>query len=373
MSIVSNWGESGISLLGLSAKDLALSLTIDDVADFLESLGVHDFQRHPSYLVCPTICHNSLDELNEASQKLYYYDNNKIFYCYTECTTGFNIFILYQKFMALNYYEVDFDTAVEYVRNFVKKVNIAAPQRKSSILTDFEKYKINKSVVELPAYDESMLGCFTTYYHPLWLNEGISVVAMKKFNILFQMRENRIIIPHYDINGRLVGVRQRALEESDIAFGKYRPVCIGEEVYNHELHFNLYGLYEHKAAIQRYKRAVICEAEKSVLLSESYFGEDSVAVAVCGSQINKYQIALLTKELGVNEIVIALDREYKDLYSKKYYSYKHKLVEICQRYKNSAEFSYIFDDTGLLEEKDSPYDKGKEVFQLLYKNRKKIK
>ncbi len=372
MNMASNWGES--SSLFMSAEELAQSLTIEDVANFLESLGVESFQRFPSYLVCPTICHNALDELEDASMKLYYYDNNKIFYCYTECATGFTIFTLYQKFMELNYHEVSWGEAVDYVRKFVSNDTVAIPQqRKAAILTDFEKYRIGKTVIELPQYDKNTLDCFVRYNHPLWLKEGIGEAAMEKFNIRFQVRENRIIIPHYDINGRLVGIRQRALEEEDIVFGKYRPASIGEEIYTHELHFNLYGIYEHKAAIQRYKRAVIVEAEKSVLLSDTFFGEDSVAVAVCGSQINKYQIALLTKELGVNEIVVALDKEYTDLKDKKCYPYKHKLIEICRRYKNSAEFSYIFDDKGLLDYKDSPYDKGKEVFQTLYKNRKRIK
>ena len=38
-----------------------------------------------------------------------------------------------------------------------------------------------------------------------------------------------------------------------------------------------------------------------------------------------------------------------------------------------AQFSYIWDYDNLLEEKDSPYDKGQEVFEELYRNRIKVR
>lgn len=358
-------------LNGVSTEDIISSLTIDNVVSFLESLGVQNIQNNSTYLVLPTICHNPIDEAE--SMKLYYYDNYKVFHCYTACGDSFSIFELYRRFMSINYYDVSMEEAIDYVKRFCKNITFAAPQHQSNLLTDFEKYQIEKKVIELPEYSKNVLDCFTNYYHPSWINEGIEIEAMKRFNIKFQLCENRIIIPHYDINGRLVGVRQRALEEDDAANGKYRPIVMGEQLYNHHLHYNLYGIYEHQAAIRKVKRAVLVEAEKSVLLSDTFFGKDSIAVAVCGSQVNKYQIALLTRTLGVNEIIIALDKEYESPRTRKAIDYKNKLKNMCIKYKNEAVMSYIYDDKGLLNEKDSPYDKGKEVFLQLYKERKRLK
>lgn len=358
-------------LNGVSTEDLIASLTIDDVVSFLESLGVQDIQNNSTYLVLPTICHNPIDEAE--SMKLYYYDNYKVFHCYTECGDSFSIFELYRRFMSVNYYDVSMEEAIDYVKRFCKDITFAAPQYQSNLLTDFEKYKVEKKVIELPEYNKNVLECFTDYYHPSWKRDGIAVEVMKKFNIKFQLRENRIIIPHYDINGRLVGVRQRALEEEDVANGKYRPIVIGDQLYNHHLFFNLYGINEHQAAIRKVKRAVLVEAEKSVLLSDTFFGEDSIAVAVCGSQVSKNQVALLTRELGVNEIVVALDKEYENPRTKKAIEYKNKLKGICNDYKNEAVMSYIYDTEGLLNEKDSPYDRGKDIFLQLYKERKRVK
>lgn len=370
--MVSNFSNHDeIALLNsVGTKDIIESITIDDVARFLESLGVQ-VDRSESYLICPTICHNPLEEAE--SMKLYWYQNYKVFHCYTECNESMTIFELYMKYMALNFHDVTEEEAVDYVKRFCKNISFAEKRTKSVLLTDMGKYQINKSVIELPEYPITTLDCFSQYYHPIWLREGISKEAMERFNIRFQIKENRIVIPHLDINGRLVGIRQRALEEKDIEGGKYRPISIGQEVYNHELHYNLYGINEHKDAIKKYSRAILVEGEKSVLLDETFFGKDSVAIAVCGSQINKYQINLLTKELGVNEIILALDKEYLNLKDPKAKSYRKKLIEIGQKYKNSASFSYIFDEKDLLNLKDSPYDKGKEIFEKLYRARIKIR
>ena len=118
---------------------------------------------------------------------------------------------------------------------------------------------MDNTIQELDEYPEAMLSYFTEYYHPLWLREGISKEVMQNFGIRYSIGQNKIIIPHVDINGRLVGIRGRALEKSDIELGKYRPVSVGQTIYAHQLQFNLYGLYQHKEAIQKYRRAVIFE------------------------------------------------------------------------------------------------------------------
>ena len=196
---------------------------------------------------------------------------------------------------------------------------------------------------------------------------------MDNFQIKFSLGQNKIIIPHLDLDGRLIGIRARALEQKDIELGKYMPITIGETIYAHRLQFNLYGLYQHKEAIQKYKRAVIFESEKSVLKDEVFYGKNSIAVACCGSSLSKYQVALLCKKLGVNEIVIAFDKEYTDLKDPKAKTYRNKLIEMCEKYKHLASFSYIYDEQNLLSLKDSPNDRGKEIYEKLYQNRSKIR
>lgn len=112
--------------------------------------------------------------------------------------------------------------------------------------------------------------------------------------------------------------------------------------------------------------------EKSILLSDSYYGNFSTAVATCGSQLNRFQINLLVKKLGVTEITLAFDKEYDKPYSEEGKKYRQKLIDKCKKYQGLATFYYIFDEHGLLNKKDSPIDRGLETFEILFNKRIKI-
>ena len=144
-------------------------------------------------------------------------------------------------------------------------------------------------------------------------------------------------------------------------------------MYTHPLQFNLYGIYEHAKGIRTRRSAIIVEGEKSVLLDSVYYGKYANTVACCGSNFNKYHISLLTDYLGVNEITVAFDKEYTNCWDEKATKYRNKIESMCKKYTNLASFSYIWDYNNLLKEKDSPFDRGKEVFEQLYKTRVKIR
>ena len=367
--------DKELDLIGVNRQDIINSITLEDVKNFLESLGVEQIEMYEDkgYLICPTICHNPIHEAE--SMKLYWYQNNKIFRCYTECSEAMSIFKLYQKFIFINYHEnIDLFEAEQYVKQCLAHLIITRPKARNLYSIDLEKYKVNNIIPTLQEYPKGVLDYFINYYHPSWLKDGISLEAMKKFHIGFLINQNKITIPHFDINGRLIGIRGRSINPEDIEnFGKYRPIQIGDVLYTHPLQFNLYGIYEHKNGIMRRRTAIIAEAEKSVLLDEGYYGDFSNCVACCGSTFNKYHISLLTDVLGANEIIIALDKEYSDWRTEKAKKYRQKIENLCVKYKNQANFSYIWDYDNLLQEKDSPFDRGKDIFEYLYKNRIKIR
>lgn len=355
-------------------KEIIENLTMDFIEFFLNSLGVNNIEIYNDHIVCPTICHNSL--LEEASMKLYYYAENKSFHCYTECSCNMNIFQLYQKYMELNYKSVTFDEAVEYVRDLlrIKKSTTNIPEnflsesrvKDKEVNNHKEILTLSKiETIKLPKINLNVLDYFIPFYHPLWLKEGISKEVMEQFRIRFSIPQNKIVIPHFDLYGNLVGIRARSLNKEDIQKGKYRPITINNVTYSHHLSFNLYGIYENKDAIKKTKRAFIFEGEKGVLLFNTYYGKYSTAVATCGSQLNKFQINILIKKLGVSEIILCYDKEYSDINDPKSKIYKEKLINKCQKYRGLATFYILFDEKNLLKEKDSPVDRGKEVFEKL--------
>ena len=342
------------------------NLKVSSVIDLMTKLGADRWKDEGTHLVFPTICHNV--DASEASMKLYFYKNTKLFNCYTECGV-MSIF----KFMK-HYYE---ERGIEYdwvsdIYNVILDCSNFTPgegfeaRRYESLQSKFGRVK--RETV-LPEYNEGALGTFVKHHPPEWIRDGISPAAMDKFGICYSISQNKIIIPHRDANGRLVGIRGRALNEWEVEnIGKYMPVRLEQTWYKHPLSMNLYGLYENKENIKKTGIVYVFESEKSVLQFES-FNMPNCAVAVCGSQFNKYQLNILMKECSPKEIVICFDNEEKPGDDK----YFEKLWSICQKYKQYTNFSFVYDRLGLLGEKDSPSDRGEEVFTKLLEKRTRVR
>ena len=222
--------------------------------------------------------------------------------------------------------------------------------------------------MELSEFSSKVLETFQHYYPIEWLEEGITAQAMDKYQILYSPVQNKIIIPHFDVNGRLVGIRGRALDEWEIEnIGKYMPVQVEGVWYSHPLSFNLYGLFQNRKNIEERGVCYVYEAEKSVLLSEN-FSTPNCAVAICGSQFNKYQVDLLMRFAHPREIILCLDNEEKEGSTE----YFEKLWKICNKYKNYCKFSFVYDRKNMTKKKDSPADDGEEIFRQLVKERVKV-
>ena len=86
---------------------------------------------------------------------------------------------------------------------------------------------------------------------------------MDRRNICFDPKNYGIVIPHYDVNGRLIGIRERCLITEEAAIkGKYRPAYLNKQLYNHPLSFNLYNLNNSKDNIKRMKKAFVFEGKR---------------------------------------------------------------------------------------------------------------
>lgn len=346
-------------------KEIIDNLKPEAVIELMKRLGADRYKEEENQIIFPTICHN--EHADEASMKLYFYKNSKMFYCYTD-EGAMSIFKLLKNYYETRGIEYDWVTDIYNVIMDCSSFNplgFVTPKYKS--LKDL--YGEERKIVQLPAYNEGALDTFIRRYSPEWLNDGISREAMDKFDIRYSISQNKIIIPHRDAEGRLVGIRGRALNEWEVEnVGKYMPVKLERLWYKHPLSMNLYGLYENKDLIKKHKVAYVFESEKSVLQFES-FGLPHCAVAVCGSQFNKYQLNILLKECQPNEVVICFDKEENEGETK----YFDKLYALCQKYIQYCQFSFVYDRLGLLNMKESPSDRGEEIFKQLLGKRVKVR
>lgn len=315
-------------------------------------------------LILPTICHNA--DYTDGSMKLYYYTNTHLFHCYTRCQASFDIYELVEKINDNLGLGMEFPTMLAVIQNRTKVVShwFEADDVYTSVLP---KYKVQKTLVTLPEYDESVLNIFDKDYKPVeWLQDHITPTSMERYNIRYSIARNQIIIPHYDIDGMLVGIRVRNLNPWDIEMGKYMPARIEGKMYSHPLSANLYGIHRTHKTIEKKKTAYLFEGEKSVLLMDGWYGDDSVAVATCGNKLNKLQLQILQR-LGVQNIVLCYDRMNEEIHCDSHYF--HQLYDMCRTYKNYFNFSFIYDRDGLLLYKAAPVDYGREIFEYLLRKR----
>ena len=77
-------------------NEIKESLTIEQIFDLLTELHGEPIIKG-NMIISKTICHHSVEDLGEASHKLYYYDNTHLFRCYTGCGDSFDIFELIRK------------------------------------------------------------------------------------------------------------------------------------------------------------------------------------------------------------------------------------------------------------------------------------
>lgn len=345
------------------------NLLIEQVYQLVTDLGGNPIM-HNGYFISQTICHNPP---HEGSYKLYYYDNTKLFKCFTHCDDTFDIFELIMKIKSLDLYQ-----AILYIINYFNLSTVISNFDDTLILNQdwkiLQKYfnhlnKINKQIVNIKTFDEKILHNLPQVRILPWEQEGIKPEIIKKRGILYDPKNEGIVIPHYNINGELIGIRERTLIKEEEEKGKYKPAVFNGQMYNHPLSFNLYNLNNSKDNIKMMRMAVIVEGEKSCLKYASYFGEDhDISVAVCGSSLIGYQVQLLLS-LGVQEIIIAFDKQFKELNDEEHKKWCKKLTNIYEKYGSLVQISYLFDKQNLLKYKDSPLDEGKKIFLQLFKER----
>ena len=374
-----------MQLYDYDKDEIKQTLTIEQVYDFLSELGGEpEVQQNHETIVSKTICHGG------SKRRLYYYDNTKLFRCFTDCADSFDIFELTKKVKSLmspklritkegtSYLdEWNLPESIEYVAQYFN----FSPKEKQvtdgnevledwKVLSNYNRIsKIDKKtqVVELKIYDDRVLKNLPRPKISPWIEENITQQILDRNNICYDAKNCGIVIPHYDTSNQLVGIRERTLIKEEEIKGKYRPAYINGQLYNHPLSFNLYNLNNSKDNIAKIQKVFIFESEKSCLKYASYFGsENDISVAVCGSSLISYQVDLLIKT-GAKELIVAFDREGSSIDKTKYVK---KFYDMKKKYGNLINLSFMYDKNGeYLDFKDSPIDNGKEVFLELFKRR----
>ena len=205
-----------------------------------------------------------------------------------------------------------------------------------SILSDFEKRKITK-----------------------WIEEGIPQSIMDYYRVMYDKESNRIVYPVFDNDGNLINVKGRTLFDDYKKFNipkymNYYPV--GDLDYFQAFCFK-------KEILAKSKEVIIFESLKSVMKLDSFGILNSISSET--SELNIFQVKTLIHMHC--DVVIAFDSDVSLNKIKE----KDNIKLLC----SFTNVYVVYDRDGLLGGKDgknSPVDKGKEIWDELYKKRIKI-
>lgn len=188
-----------------------------------------------------------------------------------------------------------------------------------------------------------------------WIDEGISIDEIEKYEIMVDQSSNRIVYPVYDSEFRLIGVKGRT------RFRNYKDLKIMKYMNYNKIGALDYftGMKQAEPFIKKENQIIIVEGLKSVMKLDQWGYHNVVSAET--STLNEYQIELLIR-MQVKNILIAFD---KDVPLK-------KICEVAKLLKKFANVYAVIDKWKLLDEKDSPCDKGEDVFRTLYERKVKL-
>lgn len=313
----------------INKDQLLNSLTEQDIINICTELGNGNYKKDNNGNLCfsTELCHggdspNKLIYYVNPNTEVYPNHNTPIFYCFT-CNSVSDIIGLVIKSNRLKGRSLSYYQALHYIAQitghievFDKDINYQ-PIKK---IDDFDWINRIRSVVnkrrkgipQLKIIPETYLECFTYLPHEKWLNDGVTKDACDRFEIGYAPWSNQISIPHRDMQGNLIGIRGRYLDEEDVDnIGKYVPISLNGYTLSHSLGSVLYGAWITKDKIRECKKALVVEGEKSCLKAYSMFHDNSYVVATCGSSITLTHQKILLNELGVEEIIYMPDKDYK--------------------------------------------------------------
>lgn len=258
------------------------------------------------------------------------------------------------------YYKCSASEAVAILRKFAGDDDgTSKPSEKLAATQVCKRYQTPK-LNQKPAKTKILpINCLDRYEKrddklAVWESEGISRASLDKFQVFYDSFSDRLVYPIRNMSGDIVNIGGRTLDPD----WKEKKLRKYSYFYSWGTLDTIYGASENMEAIKKAREIILFEGCKSVLIADTWGLHNTGAILT--SHLNPNQMKILAK-LGCR-VVFALD---KDVVIRE----DHNI----QRLKQYVNVEYIWDREDLLDPKDSPVDKGREVFKKLYGDRVKLR
>lgn len=188
----------------------------------------------------------------------------------------------------------------------------------------------------------------------LWEQEGIRRDVMDLFEIRIDTNQGRIVYPVYDMQGNFINVKGRTM------LSNYKELGIPKYINYYPIgtmdYFQGYNIAKDYIT----DSVIVFEGIKSVMKAFGWGYKNCISAekhTLTNEQVN----ALIALQV---DVIFAYDKDV---------SYASKDVrKSLEALKRVCNIYLIKDFTDTLEEKDAPVDKGKELWDNLYKNKRKL-
>lgn len=239
--------------------------------------------------------------------------------------------------------------------NFNNMNNYKPKKRKKAFGGFYSSNKNNQieNMTLLKIYDDNELNLFINKGNILFFEDGIHYDIQTIFNIMYDDKTNRIVVPWRDFLGRIVGFMGRYNKSAEYCLENNISKWLPIKNYSFFKSQVVYGFYENYNYILEAGRVYVGESEKFVLQLASFGIRNSVAIGsheVC--EVHKR----LLLSLGV-EIVLCFDNDISDKIN----------IKQCKKFRNKssllqAKVGYVITDD-ILNDKESPSDRGLDIFK----------
>lgn len=257
------------------------------------------------------------------------------------------------------YYECTSSEAIEKLKDYAGfNGEVTTPKEKMSatiVCKQYQKPKVVQKESKIKILPDNYMERYEKRASKLaiWEREGISRESLDKFQVFYDGFSDRLVYPIRDLDGKIVNIGGRACDPlwKEKGQRKYTYLQSWGTINT------VYGLYENMDAIKNAGEVILFEGCKSVLIANTW------GVYCCG--------AILTSHLSVNQMKILAKLGTRVTFA------LDKDVAICEdkninKLKQYVSVCYLQDTNNLLDDKDSPVDKGFDVFKTLYIQKKRL-
>lgn len=190
-----------------------------------------------------------------------------------------------------------------------------------------------------------------------WYDEGISWEVMNRFQVRYDRFDNRIVYPIRNMDGKIISVCGRTCDP-DYKAKKIRKYTYQSKIGSLD---TLYGFSDNLESIIDKGEMIVFEGAKSVMKAYDWGFDNAVALLTSHLSVQQFKYMIRFCNPNSIRIVFALDAEVNILADSN-----------IQQLKKYTRVEWAKNRNNILEEKDSPVDKGVDNWKLLYSLREKL-